>query len=171
MICPSCGYKNIPGSDECESCHEDLASLDGVVPRSKIEKVLMRDPISHLKPRDAVVVGPAMTAQETVRKMNEKKVGCVLVVKDGEVEGILTERDILAKLLGPGKDLSKVPVAEIMTPRPQLLSENDTVAFAVNRMSVGGCRHVPILREGKSAGILSARDVLRYLSKLLPETT
>lgn len=168
MICPSCGYKNIPGSDECESCHEDLASLDGVVPKTKLEKVLMRDSISKLQPRPPVMVKKETSVLEAVQKMNAGKMGCLLVADQDELEGILTERDIVFKLLGREKDLSKVPVEQVMTPDPVALSEDDTLAYAVNRMAVGGYRHIPILRNGKPVGMISVRDVLRYLSKLFP---
>lgn len=168
MICPSCGHKNIPGADECESCFQDLASLDGVVPKSKMEKVLMRDPISRLQPREPVITSPESNVLETVQKMNEAKIGCVLVAKNGKLQGVLTERDVVFKVLSPGKDPAKIPVGEIMTPHPDTLSEDDSLAFAVNKMSVGGFRHVPILSGGKPVGVISVRDVLRYLSRLFP---
>ena len=100
--------------------------------------------------------------------MNEKKFGCILVARNGELQGILTERDIVFRLMSRGKDLSKIPVSEAMTPHPETLAEEDSLAFAVNKMSVGGFRHIPILREGKPVGVISVRDVLRYLSKLFP---
>jgi CBS domain-containing protein len=56
----------------------------------------------------------------------------------------------------------------VMTPDPVSLSEDDTLAYAVNKMSVGGYRHIPITRDGKPVGIISVRDLLRYLSKLFP---
>ena len=168
MICPACGHKNIPGDDECESCRADLSSLDGVIPKSKIEKVLIEDSISQLQPREPVVVRPEATVFEAVRMMNQGKFGCVLVARNGELEGILTERDILFKLLSRGKDLSKVLVREVMTPHPETLSTDDTLAYAVNKMSIGGFRHVPVLKKGRPVGIISSRDVLRYLSKLFP---
>lgn len=166
MICPFCGFKNIPGSDECDSCHEDLTALDGVVPKSKIERILLEDPISRLKPKQPVVVGEETSVLDAVKKMNAGKFGCVLVTRQGELEGILTERDLLLKALG--KDLSKISVSEVMTSHPETLSEEVSLAYAVNKMSIGGFRHIPILRRGKPIGIISARDVLSYLSKLFP---
>ena len=57
-----------------------------------------------------------------------------------------------------------------MTPNPETLADDAPVAFALNRMMVGGYRHVPILREGRPAGVLSVRDILGYLVQLVPET-
>ncbi len=168
MKCPACGYSNIPGTDECESCHEDLASIDGLVPKTKIEKVLMNDPISRLQPRQPVIVKKEINLLQAVKIMNAAKIGCALVGANGELEGILTERDVVFKALSQEKDLSKIPVGQVMTAKPESLSENDTLAFAVNKMAVGGFRHIPILRGGKPVGVISVRDVLRYLSKLFP---
>lgn len=166
MKCPFCGYDNISGTDECEGCHGDLASLDGVVPRTKIEKVLMRDPISKLGPRKAMTVQGETSVLDAVDKMNEAKVGCVLVEKNGRLDGIVTERDVVFKVLSRTGDLSKVTVSEIMTRSPESLTEDDTLAYAVNKMSIGGFRHIPIVKMGRPVGIISVRDVLRYLSQL-----
>ena len=168
MICPFCSHNNIQGADECESCFEDLSSVGGVIPKTKIEKVLMEDPVSKLAPRQPVFVKKEESLLEAVKKMNAGKVGYTLVVSGDKLEGILTERDLLFKVLGMGKDLSKIPVSDFMTAHVEALSETDTLASALNKMSIGGFRHIPIHRDGKPVGIISARDVLKYLSRLFP---
>ena len=168
MKCPFCGHDNISGEDECAVCFENLSSLDGVVPKTKIEKILMKDPLSRLlSDRKMVLVTPETTVKEAIQKMNEAHVGCVLVKKNGDLVGIFTERDVLFKVAGGKKDFS-TPVGQVMTPRPQILSEDDSLAYAVNRMSVYGFRHIPIVRNGKPVAVISVRDVLGYLSKLFP---
>lgn len=167
--CPFCGHKNIGGTDECESCHEDLTSWGGAGSRSPIERILMEDSISRLRPRPAIVVKKETSVLEAVRKMNSGKFGCLLVGDSHRLEGILTERDILFKVLGTEKDLSKVAVSQVMTADPETLSEEDTLAYAVNKMSLGGFRHIPILKEGRPVSVISSRDVLCYLSRLFPE--
>lgn len=166
MKCPYCGYKNIAGSDECESCHEDLASLDGVVPHSKVEKVLMTDPLSRLKPRKPIFVSKTTSVLDTIKIMSAEKIGCVLVGDETHLEGILTERDITLKAPQLNIELSKIPVESLMTATPESLSEEDTLALAINKMDVGGFRHIPILRDDHPVGIISIRDVLGYLSNL-----
>ena len=75
---------------------------------------------------------------------------------------------MVLKALGTKKDLKDIPVSAIMTANPESLSSDDSVAYAVNRMSIGGYRHIPILKDGKPTGMISIRDVMRYLSKLFP---
>lgn len=168
MICPSCGHKNIPGSDGCESCHQNLSSLDGVVPKTKLEKVLMSDPISKISLRPPSFIGGSASVMEAVKQMNASHVGCLLVVSGNYLDGIVTERDVVLKALGLNKKLETLPVSEIMTANPENLSVDASLAYAVNRMSIGGYRHVPILKDGKPIGVISIRDVLKYLSKLFP---
>jgi CBS domain-containing protein len=166
MKCPSCGFNNIAGTDECEACHEDLASIDGVVPKTKMQRVLMSDPLSRLNPPEPLFVSAGGSLMEAVHAMNTAKVGSVLVGDPTHLEGILTERDVVLKAVCFGKDLENTFVASLMTPSPETLTDDDSLAYAVNKMSVGGYRHIPILKDGRAVGIISIRDVLKYLSKL-----
>lgn len=168
MKCPYCGHNNIKGNDECESCNENLASLDGVVPHTRMEKVLMSDRIDKLAPRSLLVIPTKTKVSEAVSQMNLAKVGCALVMDNQTIQGILTERDVVHKALAVRTDLDKTTVDAIMTPRVESLSADDSLAYAVNRMAVGGYRHIPILKNGKPTGIISIRDVLKYLARLFP---
>jgi len=171
VICPSCGYENIAGVDECEGCTQNLSSIDGIViPRGRVRKVLMEDPISHLNPRDAVTVPITTSLEAAIKEMTKNKIGCLLVGEGQRLDGVITERDILFKVLGKIQDLARETVAVIMTPNPVTLNNDDSLAFALNKMSLAGFRHLPIRREGKPIGIISVRDILRHLSQLFPET-
>lgn len=121
--------------------------------------------MARLRSRSPVLVEEESSILEAVEKMNVEKVGCVLVTVEGKLSGILTERDILFKVLEKTSDLSRIAVRQVMTPDPETLREEDTLAYAVNKMSVGGFRHIPVLRKGEPVGILSSRDLLSYLSK------
>ena len=168
MKCPSCGSNNIDGDDECAACHEDLASLDGVSGKSRMQKVLMSDALSRLEPRKPIFVSKGATVLEAVRVMNEARIGCVLVGDEDDLVGILSERDVALKGVCQGRDLESMPVGTLMTPDPETLTDGDSLAYAVNRMSVGGYRHIPILKDGRAVGMISIRDVLRYLAHLFP---
>ena len=170
MKCPFCGSENMSGVDDCEYCAGNLSSLDGIVPVTKIEKVLVGDPITKLRPRAASVIEAKSNALDAVRLMNREKVGCVLVTQQAKVVGILTERDIVFKVLAKKKRPADMLVEMLMTPSPDVLTDEDTLAVALNEMSVGGYRHIPISRKGKLDSIISVRDVLKYLAKLFPET-
>ncbi|MDO8519438.1 MAG: CBS domain-containing protein [Deltaproteobacteria bacterium] len=165
MKCPFCSHQNIPGEDTCDSCGENLASLDGIKPK---ERHLMHDPLTLLAPKQAAVVTMETNVWEAVKKMNEVRQGCVLVQdKSGEIQGIVTERDILFKTSGDSSELKKMKVTQIMTANVEKLSDDSPLAVALHQMSVKRLRHLPIVKEGEAPRILSARDLLKHISKHL----
>ncbi|MBI1910102.1 MAG: CBS domain-containing protein [Deltaproteobacteria bacterium] len=163
MICPSCGHKNIPGDDFCENCNESLMSLDGISsPKTEIGRSLMEDPIKKLSPKKPIAISEKESLLNAVEKMKQSKIGCLLITEGNFLKGILSERDLLFKVLG--KVTLSSPVSQVMTPDPESLRETDSIATALNKMSLGGFRHIPILKEGRPSGIISIRDILQYIS-------
>jgi CBS domain-containing protein len=139
-------------------------------PAKAIDARLFAEPIKTL-PRRAgrVAVPPGTTIGEAARIMKENRVGCVLVEDGGKLVGIFTERDILTKLVGTGYDPAHVRVDGVMTRDPESLSPEDPIAFAMQRMSVGGFRHVPLVdSDGRPVGILSVKDIVDYLVEHFP---
>lgn len=125
----------------------------------------LRKPLSTIAFNKPVTVKPSATIAEAVAVMQKRHFGCVLVVEKGKPVGIFTERDVLFKLAGKGKDWKKAKIADYMTPDPDCLPSDASFAFALNMMTDGGYRHVPIIdRDGKAISILSIRDVVRYIS-------
>jgi len=167
MICPDCGHDNIPGMDDCEKCGMDLRSLD--VPHAKqgIQRTILEDPVRDLKPLPPLVVSPDETVANAVRLMKEHNMGGVFVVEKGRLVGILTERDLLLKVAGKPLALDKTPIWNLMTREPVVLRPDDNIASALNGMSVGRYRHLPILEDGQLTGFVSVRGILRYIAEKL----
>lgn len=113
-----------------------------------------------------VTVKVTETVADAIEKMQQGHFGAVLVVGDGgKLAGIFTERDVLFKLALKGKDWKKEPVSAWMTPNPENLPDSASLAFALNMMTEGGYRHVPIVdAEGVAVAICSMKDVVRYIS-------
>src|SRR6266508_4976877 len=101
MICPNCGNDNVPGSEECSECHQDLTQLDLPIPKDRIERSLMEDQVGVLGPNPPITVRPTATVQEAIQTMLDHNIGALMVVdKDGKVLGIFSERDLLVKVAG-----------------------------------------------------------------------
>ena len=167
MTCPDCGTDNLPGVDACEECGQDLRSLDIPVPKDGLQQILMETTLKEVGLLPPNVVAPGESALEAVRLMQKTRHGSVLVVDQGNLVGIFTERDVLDRIAGEEVDLAKLPVQVVMTPHPQHLGEEDSLAFAVHRMAVGHYRHVPVLRDGHPVGFVSVRGVLKFLTRHL----
>lgn len=126
----------------------------------------LRSPMEVLNHHKPVCVQSSAPVHEAIQKMKNGHIGCVCVVENQSLVGIFTERDVLTKVVGSGVDISKTIVADVMTPDPEYLFEDDQIAFALNRMQVGGFRHVPLVDlKGKPQGVVSVRDILGYLLK------
>jgi CBS domain-containing protein len=164
IICPYCDAENIEGADECEACGEALTDLSRRVPASSVESDLLRDRIERLWPKSPAAVSPQTTVADALKKMVDARIGCLMIVDEGELVGIFTERDALMKLNTDAPKFLQRPISQFMTTSPVTLETNDKIAFALHKMNVGGYRHIPILFQGKLAGVISIRDILRYLT-------
>ena len=99
--------------------------------------------------------------------------GCVLVTEDGSADspliGIFTERDVLNRIIGQGRNPALVRLDEVMHEDPESLPTTASVAWVLNKMSVGGFRHVPVVdSEGHLAFVISVRDVVQFLVDHFP---
>jgi CBS domain-containing protein len=167
MICPNCGHDNLPGSEACSSCGQDLSQLDLPVARDRVERSLMEDTVGRLCAVKPICVKPDATLHDALQTMIGGGVGALLIVSDANlVVGILTERDLLTKVAGFHSDLDHLRVQQFMKPDPEVLAASDTLAFALHKMDIGGYRHLPVVRDGQPVGVISVRDMLRHIAKL-----
>jgi CBS domain-containing protein len=106
---------------------------------------------------------PATTPDADVRSacrlMCEHDVRAVVVIDEGRLAGVLSERDVIQQCVCPGRHTDEVRVDEIMTRDPRALDETDSLASALEVMAEGHFHHVPILRGDTPVGILSADQV------------
>jgi CBS domain-containing protein len=165
IICPYCDAENIEGADLCERCGEALTDLSIRVPATSVEADLLRDRIERLWPKSPSTVTPETSVGDVLEKMVRETIGCVMVVDRGKLVGIFSERDALMKLNMDARQFMHRPISQFMTPDPVTLETNDKIAFAIHKLNVGGYRHLPILFCGNLAGVISIRDILRYLAE------
>ena len=141
---------------------------DAYEDQQRIREAIMETPIADLPLRDSILIDATATVADAVKSMNDHHTGCVLVGKDGKLVGIFTERDVLTKDYFRA-DSHTVAVETVMTKSPETLEADNSIAFALNKMSVGGYRHIPIVEADKPVGVLSVRDVVDFLVELFPE--
>src|SRR5262245_40033653 len=119
MICPNCGFDNVPGAEECAQCKQDLTHLDRPQPMDRFEQRLLADTIRVLEPAQTVAVRPTDTLRQALSAMVTHKVGAVVVTDDGgKLVGIFSERDLTQKAVGGAETLEQMKVADHMTPGP-----------------------------------------------------
>ncbi|MBM4005861.1 MAG: CBS domain-containing protein [Planctomycetes bacterium] len=141
---------------------------DAMRERERIEGTILQSSIRDLDLRTPVFVRVDTAVHEAVQAMRDHHIGCLLVQEAGRLAGIITERDILNRVVFLNESRS-LRVGDVMTRNPETLSIDDSVAFALNKMSVGGYRHVPIINyRGEAIGVVSVRDIVALLVELFP---
>jgi len=127
--------------------------------------------LTVLSRRDPVSVAPGTSLAECLRAIQRSGVGDSVTVVDsgGRLAGVLTERDIFARLIGTDADLRQ-PVETVMNTSPHTLRLESTVRDAMELMQTGRYRNVPILDEdGVLVGIVRQQDIVKYLAEAFPE--
>jgi CBS domain-containing protein len=111
------------------------------------------------KKQDLVLVSGDTTVREAAKLMASRKIGAVMVGEGQSLAGIFTERDLATKVVATGRDPEKIRLSEVMTPRPDTIRPDETARDALERMSRGGYRHLPVVDQGKLIGMVSVRDI------------
>ncbi|GIW13797.1 MAG: hypothetical protein KatS3mg062_1236 [Tepidiforma sp.] len=162
IVCPSCGAENIEGADTCERCLMDLSSVDVPDAAQVLKESDLTLPISAVRWSKPLTVQVTATVRDAIRSMQTHRAGAVVVMQGTKIAGIFTDRDVLVKV-APNPESLDQPVTAVMTPDPVVLREDDMMAYALNKMGVGGFRHIPVVRGEELIGILTGRDVLNWV--------
>ncbi len=159
--------------------------LDGTLPddayfdeprerkRDVFDAHLLQEPLTALPSRRPICFKGSDAVSEAMQAMQREHRGCVLITEDGtsrsRLAGIFTERDILLRIINRGRNPATVTLDEVMVRDPESLALNATIAWVLNKMSVGGFRHVPAVDDdGCPQIIVSVRDVVQFLVEAFP---
>jgi CBS domain-containing protein len=115
------------------------------------------------KGRDVITIDPNASLAEAANLLAEKRIGAVLVLgADRRLVGIISERDIVQALAERGAAVLLEPVSRTMTRKVEVCNEGETISSIMERMTEGKFRHLPVLDQGRLAGIISIGDVVKH---------
>jgi CBS domain-containing protein len=136
-----------------------------------IETALLRRHLRDLPTLQAALVfAPSATVREALEAMKQARRTCALVVDHGQLVGIFTEWDVLTKIAGQAVDVEHTPVQAYMTPDPTSLGLDDELVYALNHMSLGGYRYIPLVDEqGHPTALISMEEIVEYLVDRFPQ--
>ena len=129
--------------------------------------ISINEPIEKMNYRDPVLVIKDIKIIEAINLFNDKDVGCVLVIEkeSKKLIGIFTERDVIRKIIINHVDIHKETIEKYMTKKPDALYLTNPITYALNRMTAGGYRHVPLVDENNCpVGFISIRDIVDHLA-------
>ena len=107
-------------------------------------------------------VEPGAKLSAAIKILSERRIGAVLVMSQGRIDGILSERDIVRVLGERGAAVMDEPVSAVMTRKVVSCREKDTVSEIMETMTNGKFRHLPVVEDGKVAGLISIGDVVKW---------
>jgi len=122
--------------------------------------------VNHLlrdKPPEVWSVGPETTVYDALALMAQKDVGALPVIVNGELIGIVSERDYARKVVLKGLNSQAIPVKSIMTARVLTVDRKQTIEACMAIMSDHHIRHLPVVEEGRVLGMISMRDVVKTI--------
>src|SRR5689334_2698638 len=122
---------------------------------------MMERPVrSMLASQTPVTANGEMSVAQAARLMKERRVGALLVMHEGRLAGIFTERDALFRVIAESRDPANTRLQDVMTANPRTIGPDRPFGHALHLMHEGGFRHVPVVEGGKPIGVVATRDAL-----------
>ena len=131
-------------------------------PLRRPEEILAYRPLKQtLKPKALWSVGPADNVLTAAQVMADKNIGFLVVLDNGAIVGVLSERDCVRRVVLAGKSPEATQVADIMVRNVVTTNLESTFGDCMRLMHAHGIRHLPVLDNDKVVGVISVRDLLR----------
>jgi CBS domain-containing protein len=118
--------------------------------------------ILDLKGRDVITITSEHTLAQAAEHLSSHKIGALVVLAGERIAGILSERDIVKAVARSGAGVLESRIADAMTSAVTTCEPYDTIAEVMNRMTAGRFRHLPVIDDGRLAGIISIGDVVKH---------
>jgi CBS domain-containing protein len=127
------------------------------------EAAMIVKSIIDIKGGDVVTLEPSVSLDTAAKLLAERRIGAVVVLgADDRVVGILSERDIVREIADRGVAAMQAPVSQVMTRKVVTCTLDETLHSIMERMTAGKFRHVPVIDQGRLAGIISIGDVVKH---------
>ncbi|MEI8168734.1 MAG: CBS domain-containing protein [Rhodoferax sp.] len=122
---------------------------------------MFNQPIRNLlEQQKFLTASPDTTVYVAAEKMASRRVGALLVVENERLVGIVTERDVLFRVVAQGRDASRTRICEVMSAAPITLAPDKSYGHALLLMQVNGFRHIPVVENDRPIGIISSRSAM-----------
>jgi len=111
---------------------------------------------------EVVTLSAAALVKQAVELLAERRIGACPVIDDGQVVGVMSERDVIYRLSSEGPAMLEWPVSKVMTAPAVTVGRGDSVLAALSQMTKRRIRHLPVVEDGKLIGIVSIGDLVKY---------
>jgi len=147
-----------------------LLYLEWIAEIDTVTMILLSERIATLKLSAPLCVPSGTSVREVIERVQRERAGCILICTKGRPIGIMTERDVLMKVVARDVN-SDEAVDKFMTPDPRTLTPDKTVGEAISMMYQEDFRHVPIIdaKSGEATAIFNIQDAISFLCESFPE--
>jgi signal-transduction protein with cAMP-binding, CBS, and nucleotidyltransferase domain len=122
-------------------------------------ETIMTTQVRDLMTADPVVLETTASARQAAEEMRGSDIGAVLVEENGTLRGIVTDRDLVARVIAAGLDASDITVGEVASTDVASVAPDEGIAAALDRMREHAVRRIPVVEDGASVGILAIGDL------------
>ena len=129
--------------------------------------VTMSDVVRDIMTKKVITIDEGKTALDAAKLMSENAISSLIVMKNGNPEGIITERDFVKKICAKELSISQVKITNIMSKIRTSADPDTPIEVAVQRMVNQKIRRLPIMQEGRVVGIITVTDLARHLRTIL----
>ena len=158
--------KEIEAQEDLMEFEDPLSDYEPIQYESELHRALAEELVDQIESKPFIQVTPSTTIRQSIRALHESKVSSLLVVDEGKLVGIFTERDVLERVAEQYPKMADTAVSEVMTTNPTVIYETDPAAVALAAIAVGGHRHVPVMAVNNMIqGIVSPKRVFRFIEK------
>ena len=119
--------------------------------------------IFNTKPLEVFSVMPNTSVLDALKLMTEKNISALLIMEEGQLLGIFTERDYARKIVLQGKASKDTPISEVMTANPITVATTDSIDLCMQVMTDKHIRHLPVVAANQAVGMVSIGDVVKFI--------
>lgn len=155
--------ETIPDPDEFQ---DPLENYEPKVYDDLLEQALVEEEIGNIRHEPFTTIPPETSVHEAIKELAGRHIACLLVVDQGKLIGVFSERDVLTRVAFQFDEFKDRPVRDVMTTDPVFVYEIDSAAASLSVMALCGCRHVPVLDLNENlVGIISPQRVTEFLQR------
>jgi len=129
----------------------------------KISGVIFMDKVDAWMTKKVITVTGNQTITVAAKEMTKNNISCLVVAENKKPTGIITQKDILTKVIAMDKDPAKVKVKDVATLNIVTINSDENVAQASNLMALAKIKQIPVLKNGKLNGIITSTDIMRAI--------
>ena len=141
----------------CPASPPDVKVVRAIL-RIAVQRTMRRKISDVLRQRALVDLPATASVQDATELMCESNVGSVLIMEQGRLTGIFTERDLVCRVVAVGREPRTTVLRDVMTARPDTIAPSALALDGLHMMTDGGYRHLPVVAGGKVIGVISRRD-------------